>query len=196
MKRLVMVGLTIGLLLTTLACLGFSGGGDDGFEIRVKNEGAYDICYVLISETASDSWGDDQLGDEDIIGVGDSWSINVPDEPHDVMLLDCDEAVLETAWEVDGDTTITVGGRGLVPIVVYNTSSTEICYLYISPSTNQDWGDDMLGAGESIMPTDGARVFHLSPGTYDLLAQDCDGQDLVQETEADISEETTWTISD
>jgi hypothetical protein len=40
----------------------------------------------------------------------------------------------------EGDATVTVS----------NYSGVEACYVYISPSTSDSWGEDLLGPGETI----------------------------------------------
>ena len=69
---------------------------------------------------------------------------------------------------------VVVGGvwNGGASIVLTNATPVSICYVYISPSTDNSWGDDQLGANETIAPG-GSRTFRVSPGTYDLQAQDC-----------------------
>jgi len=79
---------------------------------------------------------------------------------------------------------------------VLNQSTTEICYVYIASSSSDSWGEDWLGESESIPPQEGGRVFFVQPGTYDLSTQDCDGNDLITESGVQITEETSWTISD
>jgi hypothetical protein len=99
-----------------------SPGGGGEFQLKVVNQTSADICYVLISPSAADEWGDDWLGDEEIIKTGMSRVFDVPGEPHDAMFLNCDEAVLATIFEVNSDFTLTVGGAGLVELVAYNES--------------------------------------------------------------------------
>lgn len=228
MRRKLIVGLVLGLLVFSLAC---NFGGSDitpeaatprpietevvtevvtevatevateapwggGFQLKVVNEASTDVCYVLISPSAADDWGDDWMGEDETIEVGQTRIFDIPGEPHDAMFLNCDEAVLATIFDVDSDFTLTVGGAGLVELVTYNESSIELCYVYISPTTSDDWGDDWLGGKETILPGDGVRIFYVAPGVYDLLAQDCDGEDVITETEIELDSDTDWTISD
>ncbi len=215
MKQKLIVGLVIGLLVFSLACNVIGGetpeaatprpietevatespGGGE-FQLKVVNETSADICYVLISPADSDEWGDDLLGEDETIEVGQSRSFSVPGVPHDAMFLNCDEAVLATIFDVDSDFTLTVGGAGLFELTASNESSIELCYIYISPTTSDDWGDDWLGGKEVISPGDGVRIFYVEPGTYDLLAQDCDGEDVVTENEVELDSDTEWMISD
>jgi len=170
--------------------------GGGGFQLKVSNETSADICYVLISPSAADEWGDDWLRSEETIKVGQTRVFDIPGEPHDAMFLDCDEAVLATIFDVGSDFTLTIGGAGLVELVAYNESSIELCYIYISPTTSDDWGDDWLGDKEVISPGDGIRIFYVAPGVYDLLARDCDGEDVAAENEIELDSQTDWTISD
>ena len=61
--------------------------------------------------------------------------------------------------------------------------------LYASPSDSEDWGDDLLGQPDTVVNPDKAWRFWLQPGTYDLLVRDCQGQDLEQVNEVDLSAE-------
>ncbi len=218
MKRASLVLLVVVALIVSLACnflspkstpevedvetpeveTGGGKSGGDGFTVTVRNATSNDeICYVLISSSDEQAWGEDWLGDSETIGAGSSMSFDVTGSgEHDVMLQNCEGVTLGTAWQLSSDSTVTIGGSGLVKMEVYNESATEVCYIYISPSTNDNWGEDWLGAKESIAAQEGMRFFYVEPGAYDLLAQDCDGNDLVQETGVEISDGTTWTITD
>ncbi|OQA17983.1 MAG: hypothetical protein BWY63_02199 [Chloroflexi bacterium ADurb.Bin360] len=210
MKRNVIAGLIVGLLVFSLAC----GGGSNTpeptqvipqpttkstqgeIDIEIANESPYEICYVQISGSDEEDWGDDWLSSEGTIAAGDSMTFSPASGTYDVKVMTCDQSTLATFWGISSDTTVTVGGRGLVPLVVKNESATEICFIYLAPSSSDSWGEDWLGQSESIPSQEGGRVFFINPDTYDLLAQDCDGNDLVTETEVEITEEITWTISD
>lgn len=72
----------------------------------------------------------------------------------------------------------------LSSIKVVNYAYYGIEHLYISPSTSQEWGQDLIPEGEEI-PTQGgtSTVFNLEPGVYDLRAS----VDLIDTTVADSS---------
>lgn len=207
MKRNVIWGVIVGVLLLTLACRGGSSGTAEptaapaqaapgSFELKIANQSPYDICYVQISTSDQSDWGADWLGAQEKIAAGASKSFSVPAGTHDVKVMTCDQVVLGTFWNISSDTTVEVGGRGLIPLLVFNESTTEICFVYIASSDTDTWGEDWLGQLESIPAQQGKRAFFVRPGKYDLLAQDCDGNDLVTEFEVQLSKETTWTISD
>ncbi|MBN1265425.1 MAG: trypsin-like peptidase domain-containing protein [Anaerolineales bacterium] len=97
-----------------------------------------------------------------------------------------EEGIYEVVLEVEGEMKITdavyVGGnRGLATIQIDNQSSdTAICYIQISPTQAQNWGQDELGAQEIIEPAE-SSYFTLATGEYDLLMSDCDLNTLVEE---------------
>ncbi len=207
-RRLVLI--IVGLVLLSLAC---SGGGiisptprvptseptqpptqsSGGFKITVDNQSKRDICEVYISPTGQESWGANWL--DGTIKSGKSRSFEVSPGQYDVIVYDCEDAALASAWEVGSTYTLTVGGRGLVELVLKNVSSGKVCYVYISPATNDSWGEDWLGMQESL-ETGETRVFFVEKGTYDLMAQDCDENTLAEEYNVDIKNDITWTLKD
>lgn len=95
------------------------------------------------------------------------------------------EGLYEIVLEVEGEMMVTDavflgGNRGLADFTVENQSSGNICYVQISPTQAQNWGQDELGAQEVIEPG-GERVFQLATGEYDVLMSDCDLNTLVEE---------------
>lgn len=190
------------LLMTSLGCSfltgrGTSNGGTTSsseFQIKVVNESPDEICYVLISRSESDEWGQDWLGGDETIVSGSDKTFTVPAGQHDIQLEDCSEAVLATGWFVDRDTTITVGdSRATTRLFVDNTSDTEACYVFISSSAGDDWGDDWMGSNETIM-AGRTRIFYVRPGTYDMSARDCNDNIMAEQYEVDLSSDTTWTL--
>ena len=199
MKRSLIVVLIIGLLLFSVAC-GRSSTPTPGeistLKINISNQSPYDICYVQISGSEQEEWGKDWLGEQEKIAPGASKTFNVDAGTYDVQVMTCEQYTLATFWDIDSNTTVEVGGKGLVPLVVLNQSATEICYVYIVSSSSNSWGEDWLGESESISPREGGRVFFVQPGTYDLSTQDCDRNDLVTESGVQITEAIAWRISE
>jgi len=202
MNRKATVSIITLLLLTTLACTG--GGLIDPpdplgpplvrtVNIEIANQSIYDICYVLISASDSEDWGADWLGDEEVIAAGGSKTFPVDAGTYDVKVVTCKETTLATFWDISRDTTLTVGGQNLVAVGLVNESAAEICYVFISSSGNDDWGEDWLGKSESILAQGGKRAFFVQPGAYDLLAQDCEGNDIAT-TKAEIAAEFIWRV--
>ncbi|OGO11215.1 MAG: hypothetical protein A2Z66_06825 [Chloroflexi bacterium RBG_13_66_10] len=69
---------------------------------------------------------------------------------------------------------ISGGGPGSGVFRLDNQSGQTICYVYISPTTSSEWGDDWLGSTEVVEDGD-TRDFSVSAGDYDLRADTCDG---------------------
>ena len=204
MKRRSLFILIATLLLLSLACVrpgggnggGKSSGGSSDIDFTVVNRSPEEICYVLISPSDSDNWGDDQLGEDDTIAPGDRQTVAMPRGTYDVRIENCDEAAMATAWEKSSNTTVTAGQSGTnVKLTVINDSSSEICFIFISPSSGDDWGDDWMGDMESL-PPGGLRAFYVKGNTYDMQAADCDENPLIEEYEVDLQDDLEWTLYD
>ncbi len=60
-------------------------------------------------------------------------------------------------------------------ITIYNDSVSEsVCFVRISETTDDSWGDDELGGTETIAPGD-SRSFTEFIGDYDLRVEGCQG---------------------
>ena len=86
------------------------------------------------------------------------------------------------------------GGSGGGGVTLVNNSEATICYVYISPSEDQYWGDDWLGSSETL-PPGSERSFDVPDGVYDLLAEDCSENQIGVEWEVDIRGSYTWTVN-
>jgi hypothetical protein len=203
MKRSVFVMVVSVLLLVSLACSfgrdgdGGSGAGDtggSGVRITINNKSPEEVCYVFISPSDAENWGDDQMGDEETLVTGDSKTFNMPAGTYDVDVETCDEVPMATGWEISSDATIDVGTSGAnVRLLVENESGVELCYVHIAPVTQEEWGDDWMGDMENI-PPDGQRMFFTEAGSYDLMVANCDDEILVEEYDVDLSSDLRWTI--
>jgi len=204
MKRRMGLLIVTVLLMSSLGCAfltgretgngGTSSSGD--FQIKIVNNSPDEVCYVLISSSESDEWGEDWLGGEETIASGASRTFDVPSGQHDIQLEDCNEAVMATGWAIDGNSTVTVGdSRATSRLFVDNTSDTEVCYVFVSPSTGDDWGEDWMGENETIM-AGRSRIFYVRPDTYDMMVRDCNDEVLSEQYEVDLSSDMTWTLYD
>jgi len=87
-------------------------------------------------------------------------------------------------------------GLGSVDIV-NNSSSKTICYVYISSTTSDSWGDDQLGSDNTVAPGQTFTITDVPVGTYDLRADDCDNTEIDSEMGVEITAEgITWTFTD
>ncbi|MCH7697974.1 MAG: trypsin-like peptidase domain-containing protein [Chloroflexi bacterium] len=105
------------------------------------------------------------------------------------------ELVLSVEDEVQSGDSVFVGGdHPLVEVEVANEGIVPVCFVYISPSQAENWGQDELGPAE-IIDIGEVRTFFLPAAMYDLLIEDCDSEPLAEEYELDMSEGGTLTVS-
>ena len=79
-------------------------------------------------------------------------------------------------------------------LTLVNNLDREICYVYISPTDSDDWGEDWLGVADTV-PPGGSHTFSLPAGTYDVRAEDCEGNALDEVFNASIDGPMKWTLS-
>ncbi|HID88654.1 MAG TPA: hypothetical protein EYP52_02960 [Anaerolineae bacterium] len=82
---------------------------------------------------------------------------------------------------------------GKATITLLNDSGQDICFVYISPVTSDEWGEDWLDIMEVIGPGE-QRTFEVDPGTYDMLATDCDDNEIDIRWEVEVTTSFIWMI--
>ncbi len=181
------------------------GGGDGGGSatITMINQSGETICYVNISPVTDQYWGDDWLSSSETVGNGQTRPFTVDPGGWDLRALTCDQDTIEEERQI----TVTASGftwvvdpraqipQGPATLRLVNNLSVSVCYVYISPVTDQYWGTDWLGA--DTIPAGESYDFAVPPGqSYDLRADDCSNNTLAQEQAIAISDTlTTWTVS-
>ncbi len=167
-------------------------------EWTLENNSGIPICAVYISPTESDSWGDNRLAENEVIRSGSSRTFQIPEGTYDIRADDCDGNLVAYDMDVDmvGRMTGSLDPLQRAPVLVVNNSSHEICYLYISPSDSDTWGPDWMGKDTTI-PAGSTRTFQVPLGTYDLRADDCDGNALDIQSGILLEKDgITWTLED
>lgn len=88
---------------------GGNGGGGGAGAIVIRNNSDQTICRVKFSSTASSEWGNDQLGESETIGPGESRSWNVNGGGYDIRMEDCNGGVMaeRRGVTVSGSTDVT-----------------------------------------------------------------------------------------
>ncbi|MBN1250059.1 MAG: protein kinase [Anaerolineae bacterium] len=172
-----------------------AGPESESFTVNVANWSPYEVCYVYISPSDSDSWGEDWLGSDETIPTGEPRAFDVAAGSYDLMVRACDRAILATEWKFNSERSVTVSQPGFAPIRVTNDTDQDICYFYISPEASDSWGDDLMGSHE-VLGVDETRVFFIHPGSVDLMAQDCEGITLAEQYGLNVQAETFWSISE
>lgn len=166
--------------------------------LTINNQASTVICYVRLSPTSSDQWGDDQLGDTETIASGGSFTIwDVPAGEYDYQALDCNQVVLDEHYGVfldEAGMTWTI--RNATDwLTVINSSSYTVCGLYVSSLEDSRWGVNRLGEGGTI-DIGGQTTVNVPSSTYDLRAEACDGDTYWEEYERPINGGHEWTLTD
>ena len=84
-------------------------------------------------------------------------------------------------------------GDDLAPVTltIMNNSDLTICYLYVAPNLAGSWGGDRLG--DNKLDPGGSLAVDVPAGRYDLLGRNCDHEDILSETNVDVTVSTTLT---
>ncbi len=152
--------------------------------VNITNDtGSYDFWYVYISPSSSDSWGDDWLGETEMISPGYTRAFRVNNGTYDIMIED-EDGDTYTFWGVSVNGTVDMsvdlsdlgeqnwgsgsgssgGERGTAPITIENDlGNYTIWYIYGSPS-DEAWGEDRLGS-ELLNPGE-TMTFYVAAGDY------------------------------
>jgi hypothetical protein len=98
-------------------------------------------------------------------------------------------------------TTTSAGGAATVAatpaavqLQVQNASSQEICYLYISPVSDPNWGPDQLGS-RTLSPGE-TDTYSMPPGQWDIKAEDCSHNQLFVMRNATIAADSALVLHD
>ncbi|NLE43366.1 MAG: hypothetical protein GX620_01490 [Chloroflexi bacterium] len=173
-----------------------SGGATGNANLTMINDSGSEICYVYISPTDSEYWGDDWLGGEEIVQPDGQRRFSLPAGTYDLLAEDCSGNTIDERYDVSvaGALEWAVGGapQGDLRLTLYNNSGSEICYAYISLSTSDTWGGDQLG--NSTIPDGEYHDFMVTAGNYDLLAEDCNGNTVDERYGVTISSDRDWSI--
>jgi hypothetical protein len=119
------------------------------------NNANISVCYVQISLVTEDTWGEDWLGNTEVISVNGTRVFDVPAGAYDMRALDCDQEELDVRWAVrlDRPYTWTVGD---------GTGGGELDY-----TLEPDEGSIELAAGFDPQPH---RVDFIAGGPVDVGA--------------------------
>jgi S1-C subfamily serine protease len=106
------------------------------------------------------------------------------------------ELVLQVEGEPQGSEAIYVGDdHEIVQFELDNQSSVDICAAWVSPSEASNWGFEDLGA-DVTLPAGDTVTLEVATGTYDILLQDCDFEDLLEDRGLEITQDDVYPITD
>lgn len=173
-------------ILAVAALILAASGCDKTVPVTVLNDtGDYNITDIYIYPAGQVSRGEDlQLTD---LAPGSASVFRFLPGDYDILVIDeyDDSYIFDGVTIPAGGDTIRVTledwdsgrnntGSGHIPLVIQNgLEDYEIYYLYVSPSSSDDRGDDVLAdAGIFSIWTDETLTVWLEPGTYDVQAVD------------------------
>ncbi len=162
---------------------------------RISNAADTELCEIYFSPSTSSTWGTDYLVNENPLRDGFYYEWDIAADTYDLQVWDCfgnkleqysitatrsiEIVVYQDRFEVlaleteinasvdDTTTTNTFIWR------VSNYANVELCTIYFSPATNDNWGSNQLASG-----TLASRVYfqwQITGDTYDIRVEDCDG---------------------
>lgn len=193
-------------ILDTFVVVGPLPGATDGGEVgeeaalTITNMLDVSVWYIYISPSGDSEWGEDWMGD-DVMMPGDSYTFILESGIYDLAAVDPDDNVVAELYEVslEGEQEWTlyedVDEDGFVELSLVNYSGWDVCYVRISPSTADSWGDDWLSE-DQIVGDGETTTFMVSTSEplYDLQALDCDYFPLSEEYEVDLQIYRVWTV--
>lgn len=174
------------------------------------NQSNWDIHYIYLSPSSQRTWGPDQLRPDQILAAGTSliltgidcgtYDVKMVDEDGDECVVQEIELCGKEAWRIDDRELLScqgylpAGGSGGGTISLLNRSRWEIHYVYLSASSQRDWGPDRLG--DSILyPGQDLELYDMPCGTYDVRLIDEDS-DVCELYEVDLCGDEGWLIDD
>jgi hypothetical protein len=92
-------------------------------------------------------------------------------------------------------------GEGDHSVTFVNSTGTRICYVFVSPSSEGEWGEDRLGETGVLNAGNQFTVRVTDAGSYDLLAvletspNTCDGDgEQIDEYGFEVDGNVTWNV--
>jgi len=224
LKKIFLVTVCICCLLLIAGCGNSEPdpGFENGITIEVLNNTEdIIISHVLFYGSGLDEWGEDLLGDE-VIEPGETFIFVLPEGTYTLIPMTFELYIIPGARNINEDTSIEIGGNGLVPILVRNNTEKDITFLYLLDSDgeeldqeqveelDQEQSEDLTGdaednlefnfedgediLGDEVLPAGLGRFFFIRPGVYDFLGLHYDGEVILFDSAVVIEGEATITI--
>jgi len=180
-------------------------GGTAIVDLTIVNDLDVQICDVYVSPSTDEYWGDDVL--DGVLDPGEEIVVPVEADTMDMMAVDClenqvamdigEDVMTSMVWTLSASylSAPLAEGEGDSTLLVRNTSQVDICWMYLSPSSSEMWGDDWMG-GETL-GAGSESVFYLNQGSYDFQMLDCNEDVVALEFGMDIrSGENVYAVQD
>ncbi len=166
----------------------------EGAVLEITNESGRDVWHVYLSPTKADQWGEDWLGETDVIADGQTYVITgIPEGLYDVRAEDRNQEPIEVLWEVEIEGEMTWTITGVASLEIINQSDDPIFYLYMTPVESDSWGEDWLG-DDTIAAGDSYVVENVPLDTYDVKVANSDDESIEVIYNVELSGAKEWTV--
>jgi len=177
------------------------GPGEEYVTFTIQNDFCMSVCQVLVSPDHCEYMGGVDWVEDHPLRSGESVSQEVPPGRYAVWLELCTEEFrADERLNVSSDYThalVDDPGRGGKPpcgtsLTIINNTAVPICRLWISNTesayTSWNWvGAEHIQPGESL-------TLSVRSDTYIIRAEDCDGNRLNTEVDAEVSGHQDWAV--
>lgn len=158
---------------------------------RISNLSGTELCAIYFSPSDSTTWGEDQIANDDPLQDSFYYEWDITPGSYDLQVWDCFNNKLEQ-YNISAtrDVEIIVNQNSIyvVPLEVIatvddtpasntfiwrvsNYANVELCGVFFSPSTDEDWSDNQLPSG--TLPSQVYYQWEIEPDTYDIRVEDC-----------------------
>ncbi len=177
------------------------GPGDEYVSLTIHNDMCMSVCQILVSPNHCEYMGGIDWVDDHPLRAGESISKAVPPGKYAVWVELCSEEFrADENINVRSDYThpiIDDIGKGGKPpcgtsLTIINNTDGPICRLWISNTDSAYTSWNWVGA-EHIQP-DESLTFSVRSDTYIIRAEDCEGNPLRTEVDANVSGHRDWTV--
>lgn len=168
--------------------------GPTTFKWRISNYTDIELCGVFFSASDASDWGPNQIEGERLAPMT-YFEWDIQPGTYDVQVADCNNNTLEAyKIEVSRDlevqiyldriTSVPLGtppqdtptnqtpNDQTVTLRISNLAGTDLCQVYVSASTETNWGDNQLEANE-VFANQTYIEWSVPPGSYDVKVFDC-----------------------
>ena len=177
------------------------GPGDEYFSLSIHNDMCMSVCQILVSPNHCEYMGGIDWVDDHPLRAGESISKEVPRGRYAVWVELCSEEFrADENINVRSDYTHSIiddFGKGGKPpcgtsLTITNNTDGPICRLWISNTDSAYTSWNWVGA-EHIQP-DESLTFSVRSDIYIIRAEDCEGNPLRTEVDANVSGHREWIV--
>jgi len=160
--------------------------------ITIVNDTGYTVLWVGVSETTSDTWGQDRLASDEVLSNGQSVIVQLSQQinrvnNYDIRLIDSDgDEYTKMNLTVSDNSEIVFTSDDLKYPTIYilNNTGHTVYIVNISKTTDDTWGEDrlasdqVLGNGQSVSVQLSDYIGNVNK--YDIRLIDSDSNEYIK----------------